>query len=342
MNDDYLWTRAGTPDPEIQRLEQLLAPRAWPAARQPRTLPRALPRARSRWRRAGLALAASLLLCALAGAAWLQYRLAWPEGAAWRIARVQGAVQGLGADAAALEPGAELSTGSDGEVRLQVARIGEIQLAPESRLRLVQTRSGHHRVGLLHGRMQVRVWAPPMQFGVELPGAQLWDLGCAFELMSDREGQGTLTVHSGWVLLERGASEVLVPQGAQVALIAGSAAGTPYDLRASQAFRAALAAFDQQPAGAAPSPALAARVAAEAGEGDAISLLSLLQRHPGLAHGPVYERLRELLPGTPAPAREAVAAGATGVLQPWWDALPYPPAKRWWWHWRDALPGARE
>ena len=29
---------------------------------------------------------------------------------------------------------------------------------------------------------------------------------------------------------------------------------------------------------------------------------------------------------------------APGALDPWWNALPYPRAKRWWLQWPDALP----
>ena len=42
--------------------------------------------------------------------------------------------------------------------------------------------------------------------------------------------------------------------------------------------------------------------------------------------------------GSPAPSREAVLRGAPGALDPWWNALPYPRAKRWWLQWPDALP----
>ena len=77
-------------------------------------------------------------------------------------------------------------------------------------------------------------------------------------------------------------------------------------------------------------------------EQDAISLLSLLQRHPQLAGGPLYDRLRAFLTDAPAPSRDAVLQGAPGALDAWWNALPYPRAKRWWLQWPDALPAGAD
>ena len=39
---------------------------------------------------------------------------------------------------------------------------------------------------LQEGRLWVRVWAPPGQFGVGVPGAEVIDLGCEFLLETGR------------------------------------------------------------------------------------------------------------------------------------------------------------
>ena len=84
------------------------------------------------------------------------------------------------------------------------------------------------------------------------------------------------------------------------------------------------------------------RLLAQSRPQDAISLLSLLQRHPSLARGPLYDRLRTILVDAPVPSREAVLHGTTGALDPWWNALPYPRTKRWWLQWPDALPASSD
>jgi len=66
MNDDYLWDKTGQPDPEIQKLEEILGTLRY----QPRPL--ALPQKRNYFPL--LAIAASLLLALLAGGIWLRVR----------------------------------------------------------------------------------------------------------------------------------------------------------------------------------------------------------------------------------------------------------------------------
>ena len=71
MNDDYLWDKTGQPDPQIQKLEEILGTLRY----QPKPL--ALPddlRLPQRKNYIPLAIAASLLLALLAGGIWLRLR----------------------------------------------------------------------------------------------------------------------------------------------------------------------------------------------------------------------------------------------------------------------------
>jgi hypothetical protein len=68
MKDDYLWDKTGQPDPEIQKLEEILGTLRY----QPKPLE--LPVSRRRSYFPLLAIAASLLLALLAGGIWLRVR----------------------------------------------------------------------------------------------------------------------------------------------------------------------------------------------------------------------------------------------------------------------------
>lgn len=332
-HDDYLWSKAGRGDGEVVQLEHLLARFGYKSREAPvRTIRRRRPV------HVALALAATLAFCAVGIAAWFQYRLAWPAGDPWEIVAARGDVQLRGNEARdRFAPGNEIATGHDGHARIAIARVGELQLEPDSRLQLEQTRSGHHRVRLLEGSMRARVWAPPGHFGVQLPGVKAVDLGCEFVVRSDVAGDGELTVLSGWVLVDTGQDEVLVPRNATVA-IHGDRAGTPRDLGASRAFVQALRAIDADAVSVGPDDPRIHRLVAASRTEDAISLLTLLQRHPTLAGGPLYDRMRQLLPTATAVSREALIEGDVQALNTLWDALPYPRVKQWWLHWKDALP----
>lgn len=343
--DDYLWDGSGAPDPDIVALERLLGPLAHdgaPRGRSSRPVATAVRRPRRRWRIA-LAAAAVLALCAIGVRGWYQQRLQWEAGKAWQLVAQQGDVRidGRVVDAgAALPTNGLLETGAATTTRLQAAGIGDIAIGEGSRLRLVETRTGRHRVQLEEGRLWARVWAPPGQFGVGVAGADVIDLGCEFLLKVDARGNGSLSVLSGWVKIDNFHREVLVPEGTRVRVNGEGAAGTPHAFSASPAFVAALAAIDARRGAVDPHGAEIRRLLAAARSQDAISLLSLLRDYPWLAEGPMFERLAQLLPTMPAATRDAWRVDRMAVLNGWWDALPYPRIKRWWMQWPDALPSS--
>jgi hypothetical protein len=71
MNEDYLWDKSGEPDPQIQELEQILAPLRY----QPKPLD--LPVARPR-NYLPMATPATVLIALLAGGVWLRVRTQKP------------------------------------------------------------------------------------------------------------------------------------------------------------------------------------------------------------------------------------------------------------------------
>lgn len=75
MNEDYLWSKSGEPDPEIAELERRLGRLSFKTAAQPLALPPEAPvgRHRSRFSRV-LAVAAALIILLLAGGLWLGLR----------------------------------------------------------------------------------------------------------------------------------------------------------------------------------------------------------------------------------------------------------------------------
>ena len=107
MNEDYLWDASGTPDPEIQRLESLLAD--FRHADRALVLPAKLPAARRKFRALlipmltlpRLAAAAAILLAAGLTLFFFTRPKPAPEtGPAWDVANLQGAPQ-IGAKAIA-------------------------------------------------------------------------------------------------------------------------------------------------------------------------------------------------------------------------------------------------
>jgi hypothetical protein len=70
MNDDYLWDKSGEPDPEIQRLEQILGTLRY--QEKPLELPEQIRPSRSTNHVFLLAIAATVLIALLAAGLWLK------------------------------------------------------------------------------------------------------------------------------------------------------------------------------------------------------------------------------------------------------------------------------
>jgi len=325
MNDDYLWDRSGTPDPEVERLEQLLG-------RYKHEAPlKVAPMRRRRWPW----LAAAAVLAVVLGLGWLGIRLHWPAGDPWAIETVDGVAT---VDGTQIERhdrfgiGETLVTGPKSRVTVLVARVGEVEIGPDSELQLVTTRRGRHRIELRRGTVHARVWAPPFTFAVGTPAGLASDIGCAFTLTYE-ETQGMLRVTSGWVDFDGDTRSALVPQGAQSELDRERGPGTPYWDDAPPALREALRAYDTKA-----SHTALAHVLAAARPRDAMSVHHMLERAPREFRGPLFDRLAELAPPPAGVTREGILDRDQRMLDAWREDLGLGGVKRWWLQWRDALP----
>ena len=305
---DYLWDKNGDGDAEVERLERTLQAFAQATPPPPLDL-RRRPPARGGFGRGALLIAATLAL-AVAGAVFtLMERRDTP---AWQVT--------TGGERSMLSVGSWLDT-TKGEATLAVADIGTVTVEPGARVRLLSTRSGHHRMELARGTMHATIWAPPNQFFVETPSTLAVDLGCAYTLTVDEDGGGLVTVLVGWVGFTTADRESFIPAGFIAVTRPGVGPGTPYSERTSEAYRRALALIDFSPGDAGFAPALS-RVLDESEERDEVTLWHLLSRVPAAAgRDRVFDRLAAFVPPPTGVTRDGIRAGDRRMLDAWWDAL---------------------
>jgi ferric-dicitrate binding protein FerR (iron transport regulator) len=294
---DYLFDKEGEPDPEVARLEQLLAPVAYRGA------PPRLPQRRTR--RTFVVVAAAMTAMAAAIVALLIAK-PWRPAPSWAATVREGTATRDGqpiAGATRLPVGAWLETQS-GRAQLTVADIGVVELAPATRARIVVTGAQRHELELARGTLVARIDAPPRRFAVRTPRAVVTDLGCAFELTVDESGRGRLVVTAGKVAV--GSSEVpevVVVAGARVELTARGP-GAPYTPRAESLSRPAQPAIVPH-AAAAPEPPIALQPSIAPQSPIAPPAVS----HPGKpAHPPAHSTKAPSGPRRPSKAPPAVAA----------------------------------
>jgi ferric-dicitrate binding protein FerR (iron transport regulator) len=311
MDDDrYLWDKTGPADPEIASLEQALAP-----LRRLPPPPKLPARRRRLW---GLAVAAALLV-AVAAAVIVARGSRQP----WQLQRLAGAPavgSATVADTRSVRPGDVIETDASSSARLRVGMIGEVEVRAGSRVRLLETRATDHRLALDRGAIAARIWAPPRLFFVETPSGLAVDLGCAYTLEVAPDGGSLLAVTAGWVQLEDGEREALVPAGSLCATRPGIGPGTPYREGASPAFVAALRRFDFEKGGTEALP----MVLEAADAADSLTLWHLLRRTREDDRGHVYDRLATLVPPPPTVTRAGILAGDERMLEAWRSELGIP------------------
>jgi len=336
--DEYLWDGTGTPDPDVARLETLLAPYRHRGPMTP------LPQRRSSepgapTRRFAVHAAMQIMMAAaslllVAGAAWFASAA---RHTGWTVQSLEGTphVAGTAIDAPSTLPiGQIVTTDAASRARIDVGSIGVVDVEPNSRLRLVTSRAGEHRMALDRGGIRALIWAPPGLFFVNTPAATAVDLGCAYRLDVDDRGWGKVHVESGWVAFEYNGRESFIPKDAMCATRPGFGPGTPCYEDAPAGIAEALTILDFSP-----TQDVSARRAAldtilrEARRNDALTLWHLVSRGTREERMRVYDRLASLVPPPDSATRERVARGDRRALDEWWNALGLDSAS-WWRIWK--------
>lgn len=278
------------------------------------------------WRPQFAAIAAGLIAVILIGV-WLllRDRPVQPVGPSWQVATLNGRptigstqISGHGQ----LGLGQWLVTDQNSSAQINVASIGQVQVDPNTRVRLLQTQPTEHRLELARGKMSARIWAPPRLFFVDTPSAVAADLGCAYTLIVDDSGGSLLRVTSGWVALELKDRESIVPAGAACQTRPGIGPGTPYFEDAGAEFLNALTALDFESNAAAKVRALnhllqTARVK------DTLTLWHLLARVDGEERSRVFEKMNSLVAPPSDVTRDGILKLDSAMLNKWKEKLEF-------------------
>jgi ferric-dicitrate binding protein FerR (iron transport regulator) len=267
--------------------------------------------------------AVALVGLGVAVAALLMNHTPRPAGPSWDVARMQGAPR-IGSapigDKGKLGVGQWIETDPNSRAQINVSDIGQVELDPNTRVRLMETKPTEHRLELERGRLSARISAPPKLFFVNTPSGVAEDLGCAYTLEVDDAGNSLLRVTAGWVALQLKDRESVVPAGTACATRRGIGPGTPYFEDAPESFRAALTKVDFESGATDESKSLDALLGG-ARVRDTITLWHLLARVNGHDRVRVYERMVELVPPPQGVTREGVLALDQRMLDSWKDKL---------------------
>jgi FecR-like protein len=335
MKDDYLWDGSGEPDPEVQKLENVLgryrhdqpAPNFDQVAMEQT--------AARRWRfpvfrfSFQLAAVAAVLVVGIAMLLVVRMRQEKNAGPAWEIARIEGAPRigwhslTANAETAKLKVGQTLVTDNSSRASITLDETGRIEIDAASRLRVVASGRNRQRLSLERGTIHATIWAPPGEFVVDTPSAVAVDLGCVYTLHVDDSGAGLLRTTMGWVGFKLSGHESFIPAGAVCATRPKIGPGTPYFEDASTSFRDALTKFDFAKITPQERDALLGILLVDARKEDALTLWHLLSRVSDAERPGVYDRLTALAPPPKDVTREGILRLDQKMLDSWWNSLGY-------------------
>jgi len=335
FDNSYLWDGSGEPDQEIVRLEESLSKfrhkgelPVFPVAIQPEN-EKTFGFLQLLWPRR-LAAFATIVVAAIT-ASILISRPAPPltPRPGWEVARVEGApivgaqsIQGAGAKGK-LEVGQLLVTNANSRATITVAEIGEIQVEPGTRVRLLQTMRDRKRISLEEGTIHAAIWAPPGEFVVDTPSAVAVDLGCAYTLHVAPDGSGLLKTTLGWVGFHSNGRDSFIPAGAVCPTHRNFGPGTPYLEDASEPFRNALEQLDFETLTPESRRAALQAVLSNARKDDALTLWHLLSRTQGADREEVYVCFASLVRPPDGVTQEGILRLDQHQLDLWWNALGY-------------------
>ncbi|HMD19964.1 MAG TPA: hypothetical protein VKH40_06555 [Alloacidobacterium sp.] len=332
-SDDYLWDGSGKPNPEIQRLEGLLGKfrHDRPAPAFPEIIPR---RHRIRWIPV-FAVAAVAVVVVVTFLIVHERKSAPVVVSGWDVSRVEGTPRigttaiSVNERAGRLGVGQVLETDQQSRARLQAEQIGQIEVEPGTRLRLLSMGTGLKRIALDRGTIDAFIWAPPGEFVVNTPSAVTVDLGCAYTLQVDDSGTGIVRTSLGWVGFKLNGHESFIPAGAACETRPKTGPGTPYFEDAALKFRTALARFDFEDNTSQQRADDLAIVLAESRKRDALSLWHLLARVEEGQRLLVYDRLVKLAPPPAGVTKEGILRLDQPMLDLWWNQLGFDDISIW-------------
>ena len=324
MSEEYLWDGTAEPDPDLAHVEKLLRDLRW-SGKMPDLQSKAPIRRwsqTSRWSHKWYwaVAAAALLLIGFSTSFFFFQTHATGATTSWHLSRD-------GLKPTTVRSGQVIATGSSG-ASMESESIGQVDIAPDSRLRVLPARADHHLLALDHGTIRAFIWAPPAKFVVDTPAAKTVDLGCRYTLSVAKDGTGFLQVELGWVAFEWNKVESFIPEGAACFTRVGHGPDTPYFLDASQAFRNSLIDFDAT----GNSQALQAVLTA-ARPRDALTLWHLLERTQGAERSDVYGHLDRLVNLPPQVTRDGILRGDQKSMDAAWNALQLGDTG-WWREWK--------
>ena len=214
-------------------------------------------------------------------------------------------------------PSGWIETGAKSRTTIKIGQIGFVEVAPNTRVRVVKAGPEEHRLALARGEIRAVISAPPKLFFVDTAAGTAVDLGCEYVLNTSEAGSGLLRVTRGWVSFQWKGLESLIPAGASCPTDSRKGPGIPYFDDAPESLKQALEFFGSEKSGT----DVLGTILSAARVRDTLTLWHLLSRVDMDERARVFDRIAALTPVPSGVTREQALRLNPQTLQRWKDEL---------------------
>ena len=167
-----------------------------------------------------------------------------------------------------LKPGNWLNTEEDSKSRIKLGILGEIEVEPSTKIKLLKDNNSGNYFYLQSGEIKASVWGAPRRLFIDSPSGEVIDFGSTFKYKVSSDNSSILKVESGWAALHFNDHFVIVPAGNEC--ITNFEIGIPFNVNSSKEFKQKLNDFENG------KTITIAEVISKAAKNDLISLWYLL------------------------------------------------------------------
>jgi hypothetical protein len=199
--------------------------------------------------------------------------------------------------------GGFVSTDDSSKAELYVAGLGSVIIEPNTKVKLIKSVEGEHRIQLDYGSIDANIMAKPRTFFVDAGAVTAVDLGCSYKFSVDKSGDGLLYVRSGKVSLESASGrESIVPEGKFCVTKQEFGPGTPFREDSSPKLKKALMEFDFGNCGG----QCINTILDNSKKTDAVTLVNILPRVDEQFRAQVYNKVANYCPPPRKIARDSI------------------------------------
>lgn len=212
----------------------------------------------------------------------------------WQVTKVKGNPTVNHGNAMAftdsIKAGDWIETNDSSRAVITIAGLGEITIEPKSKLTILKSEQGEHKVLLEYGTINTNFSQKSDKFSIETKNSIARDnnvMGTAYTFSVDNKGDGMILVTDGSITLESRGKEAVVPAGKICLVQAVAGPGTPFSVTASPEFRNALYTYDFEPE----NTNAIYNVINTANKSDMVSLINLIPRVTDAVKEQIYSKV---------------------------------------------------